>query len=354
MLPYMFLFCLSSIGALKPSNINISSTFNKTAWIIYLFLLILFIGLRYDTGGDWGIYKNYFDAHADRLDLFKSTSDFGYQALLWYVKYLGLGFDVVTLFCGTIFVIGLGFFCSKQDNKWLAITIAFPFLITVVSMGYFRQGAAVGFFLLALTFFLDKKYFYFILFLIFSVAFHKSAIVFFLLILFDKRVLFFNYFIIFALILLANYYLKGDYVRLWDYYAGHSVHLQSKGVYFRYALNFFPALIFIFFSKKLSNNYLERRVFLSKSIIIILSFFVIEYSSTFVDRVLIFFSTIQLIVLPRLYRLFVNQYFLKFVKYYITLYIILFYFIFYYIWFVYSDYSFVWLPYESYIFNFFK
>ena len=86
MLPYIFLFCLSSIGALKPNNITLSHLFNKTAWVTYLFLLILFIGLRYDTGGDWGIYKNYFDAHADRLNLFKTTGhDFVYEAFSFII-----------------------------------------------------------------------------------------------------------------------------------------------------------------------------------------------------------------------------------------------------------------------------
>jgi hypothetical protein len=41
-------------------------------------------------------------------------------------------------------------FCRTQPRPWLALTLAFPYLVVVVAMGYTRQGVAIGLEMLAL------------------------------------------------------------------------------------------------------------------------------------------------------------------------------------------------------------
>ena len=65
--------------------------------------------------------------------------------------------------------------------------ISLPYLINVVSMGYVRQAAALGFFIFALNFIESKRVKYKNLFYIFismAFTFHKSAIILFFLVLF--------------------------------------------------------------------------------------------------------------------------------------------------------------------------
>jgi hypothetical protein len=51
-------------------------------------------------------------------------------------------------------------------------------------MGYFRQGAALGFAIFALLHLIKKNDFYFLVFIFFAVSMHKSAFIFLLFFLF--------------------------------------------------------------------------------------------------------------------------------------------------------------------------
>ena len=130
------------------------------------------------------------------------------------------------------------------------------------------------------------------------------------------------------------------------------MHLDSKGAIFRYVFNFIPAIIFIFFNKKLSNNENERKVLLLLSSFIIISLPLVFYSSTFTDRILLYFTIIQIIVLPRLYRIQISNYYYKYYykihEHLISLLIILAYSLLYITWFSYSVFSVkAWVPYQN-------
>ena len=66
---------------------------------------------------------------------------------------LGIEFGMyfVNLVCGLIVMVGLIKYCQKQPMPWVALTVAIPYMVCIVAMGYTRQAAALGFLLWGLS-----------------------------------------------------------------------------------------------------------------------------------------------------------------------------------------------------------
>ena len=147
MLPYLFSWGLfAGVAIINPLRRLAGS---GLLWVA-LFLVVL-IGLREQVGGDWGNYLPYLDSIGplSLLEALQETEP-GYALLNWLGARSGGGVYLVNTICGALFTFGLLRFCRAQPRPWLALTLAVPYLITVVAMGYSRQGVAIGFEMLAL------------------------------------------------------------------------------------------------------------------------------------------------------------------------------------------------------------
>ena len=135
MLPYLISWSLfASAGLGNARRIGAS-----TLLALGVFLTLL-IGLRDQVGGDW---LNYFPYLERSLGLpfaevfFENEPGFG--LLNWIGANWGGSVFLVNTVCGLIFSIGLLLFCRAQPRPWLALCLAFPYLVTVVAMGYFAR-----------------------------------------------------------------------------------------------------------------------------------------------------------------------------------------------------------------------
>jgi len=139
MIAYLVLFSLPAWLALVQSHCQTEpARTSNFRWLVFTWVFSLFIGLRHEVGGDWFHYLTsiqYFAA----LDLVTGlknlqTSDPAFALLSWLSTGLG---DIyfVNLCCGVLFTIGLISFCRIQPAPWLALTVAVPYLVTVVAMG---------------------------------------------------------------------------------------------------------------------------------------------------------------------------------------------------------------------------
>ena len=172
-----YYFIWSLISAF--SFLNIRSSQMKVVYIVFLILLILMTGLRYQVGGDWWNYIAIYD-------LFKGVSlteslkltDPGYALF----NYVGQYFEIkdtilVNLFCSLIFYYCFYLLAKNTENYWLPLLISFPYLILVVSMGYTRQSVAIALILVALKYALEKRLKLFFIFSLLAILFHKTAII---------------------------------------------------------------------------------------------------------------------------------------------------------------------------------
>ena len=155
---YWLLFLVPAGLALNP--IKFSKDINHILWTTVGVLFILLIGLRYFVGTDFDNYLIYYHTSITEVQgIFTGETGInfavsygnapGYMVLNALTQRLGIwglhGIYVVNTFCATFFVIGLVKFCKKQPLPWVALTVAVPFMVTAVAMGYTRQATALGF-----------------------------------------------------------------------------------------------------------------------------------------------------------------------------------------------------------------
>src|SRR5687767_12978517 len=151
MLAYWLLFGLFAVGAFRfsgtspvveaaanahPRPEGASSGRGDRMLMLTALVPALMIGLRYAVGTDWGAYTDMFEEIGRRgLDWGLSRIDPGYALLNWLVQAAGIGFWLVNLTCGLLFMFGLVRFARLQPLPWLAILVAIPYLVIGVGMG---------------------------------------------------------------------------------------------------------------------------------------------------------------------------------------------------------------------------
>src|SRR5215204_2916829 len=175
MLPYLLLFSVPACAALveRPAQ-DVRRT--QAMWVLAGIALTVTIGLRYQVGGDWNHYLVYLGVMKDwELAQALAYGDPGYMLLNWFAGRNDLGIWFVNTICGCIFSYGLIAFARSQPRPWLALTVAVPYLIVVVAMGYTRQAAAIGFAMLGFVRLGQGSFVRFALCIALGATFHKTA-----------------------------------------------------------------------------------------------------------------------------------------------------------------------------------
>ncbi len=310
MIVYFILFLFPAMAIL--SRISITTELRKQTILLYGLFLVLVVGLRYETGGDWFTYiENYaFLGQKDFVNVFVESlnNDYGFEALYWASLKMTGGPYFANLICSIIFVSGLLRFCNSMPNPWIAILIAVPYLIIVVGMGYVKQSAAIGFLLWGMVDLLSNRRTVFFVFLIFAMLFHKTAIFLsFFAFLYDKKSMK-NIFYFSLFFILGGYILLYERIEFLYYHYILHPYNDAKGVFFRIVIHFVSVLSFFFFSKEWKAKYKDYRFWSLMAIFSILITPLAFIASTFVDRILLYMIPLQIVVLSRAPELIKTQY----------------------------------------------
>ena len=330
---------------------NKNKIFEKYVWIFSIFFLSIFIGLRFEIGGDWVIYKNFFN-HLNYKNInlnFKEFLDYGmlYVAINKIAYYLGIQFVGVNLLLALIFMHSLSNFIKDSDNRWLALAISVPIIILILAMGYMRQGLAFAFSLYLIKNLENKKLSLAYIYLIFAILSHKSAIILSIFILFYV-IYYRKYFQLVALILIPTFFALlffDKFSHLFYFYVGSGQHMLALGSVPRSLLLVIVAALFFI----LKNKYLDMTNYqfffykwMSYLIIIMFPFAVIASVAT--DRMLLYLYSLKLALIS-----FAK---LKNVKINIIIFILVsIYFFYLLVWSFYGVNSLSWLPYNFLDFN---
>ncbi|MGQ0559948.1 MAG: EpsG family protein [Sphingosinicella sp.] len=305
MIPYWLLFSVFAAATLGMGQSAQDPHYRRRSQVLLAAAGVataLMIGLRHQVGGDWSPYEMMFE-DMNRLDLRAAmdVTEPAYGALNYLVYSMGGGIWIVNLVCASIFTWGLIRFCRQQPHPWLALVVATPFLIIVVAMGYTRQSAALGFFLLALAAVADRALRRAVLFIALGFTFHLSIIVTlpilglsyarkkFQSVLLAGGAAILGYFTLLAPEL--DYYMYG-YVEV-DY--------QAEGAIIRLTMNAIPAAIFLLNARKFDlgdDHYLWRNLSL-----LAVGLFVAWYftnASVVLDRLALYLIPLQIFVLSRI------------------------------------------------------
>jgi len=303
MLPYWFLFVVPAFLAFLERASSRHRSPYAFSWLSICLLLTILIGFRYQVGGDWAHYEDQF-LDAAKLTFNKALlgDDSGYVLLNWLAAKAGFDITLVNVVCGAVFTWGLVTFAREQPRPWLAITVAVPYLITVVAMGYSRQAVAIGFVMLAFSGLGANSAIRFAVWITVAAFFHKSAVLLIpIAILAKTKGRIWTAVWVGAVGVLLYYFLLAESVeKLMTNYV--EAEYQSQGAAIRVAMNALPAAVFLVYRKhfKLEGAQLNLWTYIS---FIALGFVVLLFvspSSTAVDRVALYLIPIQIFVLSRL------------------------------------------------------
>lgn len=266
-------------------------------------LIALFIGFRYEVGGDWFNYEDtYILAAYDSLTEALVVGDPAYGALNWLGHAVGAEIWFVNLACAAIFAFGLRRFAAAEPNPWLSILVGIPYLVIVVAMGYTRQAAAIGFVLAGLAVAGKTSLVRFAIYIVLATLFHKTAL------------------FVLPLVALSAVKRRGPTIAatgalgltLYYLFLESSVEglmvgyieaqYASEGAAIRVAMNLVPALLFLFMKNRfnLSPNIYKLWRNFAFAAVAMLGLLLVLPSSTVVDRLALYLIPLQLFVLGRL------------------------------------------------------
>ena len=356
MLPYFLLLFFVAVPALLSSR----RAFGTFGFVTSL-LLFVFIGFRYQTGGDWW---NYYSSMSSSygIPFSEAISAQKYEPFYALLNWFGAnqfgGLVFVNSVCALIFSLLLIRFCRNQPNPWLALTIAIPYLVIVVAMGYTRQSVAIAFEMVALLALQNGRNFRFILLIFMGSLFHRPALSLMTLVVFSSQSLFVNLpkrvgqFAKLLLILAATYgFYSANSSQLDSFvqgYYGDYSDYTAQGAIIRISLTTVFSVIFLLFNKSFRLSDRENEIWFGMASFALLSFvfLIYGYLPTLVDRLALYLLPIQLFVVSRLPG---SNLFGITANTWRTL-LVFFAFLFLYVWLNFANNSAAWLPYNNILF----
>ena len=308
MWPYWAAFLISALAAsteraASASSLGQENKRDHPLWIATGFALTLFIGYRFEVGGDWFNYLDHVDSlWGMSLGEALTLPDPGYQILNWLSLQMGWGVFGTNLIGGGIFAFGLVVFCRSLERPRLAFCIAIPYLIIVVAMGYSRQGIALACAMIGLVALQRRSTVKFVAWVMLGATFHKTAV---LLLPLGAFAYSQGWLIRVAWISLGT--IIGYFLFLAEssetLYAGYiEAEYQSEGALVRLLMNVVPAAILLlkwrqFRSFAAITPIWKWVAWLSLALLVVLF---LTPSSTAVDRVALYFLPLQLLVFSTL------------------------------------------------------
>lgn len=178
---YFFIATLLFIFALWENRVELRP---KTyMFIMTYFVLVIFDGLRWENGTDWGNYYDMFNL----VDVEENSRfEIGYLFVNRVVYYL-TGSYTVFLVLYAILLYGCLFFVFKRHSYSPLLSFFVFFVLFLPYQGMNRQLIAMAICLLAYHFLVEGEKKKFVLIVLGACLFHISAVIFFVSLLFVKR-----------------------------------------------------------------------------------------------------------------------------------------------------------------------
>lgn len=315
MVVYWVMFALPALLALlEPSGARAAAVAGGAApkpWtggrfdVLWLFVgcaLVAIIGLRWETGGDWGNYDRIVQSALWTDNPFGLFGDPGFRALTLVAARSPYGMLVVTMASAVVVSVGLVRFCLAQPRPWLCLAVAVPYFVVVMGMGYIRQGMAISLLLLALIAVQQGSVLRFVGWVLAASLFHSTALIFLPLALFMARVHpFARLLLLIGSGIVLAFAATGERTGLLlTNYVDQE--LTSSGAVVRLAMTALPGAILLYWRDRFELSLSERWIWmmLSAGGIAALGLVLVFPTSTAIDRIGLYLLPLQLFVYARL------------------------------------------------------
>lgn len=355
MWPYWLMFLLPAFGALAQPRVRAANMSARRAfglngeWLLVLFVLTLLIGYRFEVGGDWRNYLRnlesmYYVGFGEALTL----GDPGYRVLEWLSLQMDWGIYGVNVIGGALFALGLVVFCRSLPRPWLALAVAVPYLVTVVAMGYTRQGIAIGVAMLALVALEKRSLRTFVVLVFLAATFHKSAVLLLpIAALAATRKRIWTALTVGVMMVLGYWLFLEESVE--QLYTGYiEAEYQSEGAQIRLWMNAVPALVLLLWRKRFQMTLAQMRLWQWFGIIslgLLVLYYVTPYS-TAIDRMALYMLPLQLAVFSYVPEVFGSQHRARNTPFVLA--VLAYYAAVLFVWLNFAGHSFAWIPYRFY------
>ena len=270
MLTYLTVFTvIALLGLSIPDRRSLA-----TLLTICLFML-WFMGARYIVGCD---FKAYFLRYHDILPGLYLTEIFGEQepgfALMSAIlKTLGAHYMWVNICASALMVAGYFIFARAHRSPSRIIALLFPVKIVQLGVSGIRQGVAVSALMVASVFFMKGRGWMTALMIVLGAQFHSSLIMFLPLAFMAGRKVSIGR-IVFGVLLLTPVamYMLSDRLDVYaDRYIGQNFGaIPSSGAVIRYAIIMIPQVFFLFYHRRIQEQFPE--VYSLLKVFVIISF----------------------------------------------------------------------------------
>jgi len=271
-------------------------------WLLVAFALVTIIGLRWETGGDWGSYDRMVQSALWTDNPYGLLGDPGFRLVTQLAAESSYGMLVVTMVSALVVTAGLVRFCLAQPRPWLCLAVAVPYFVVVMGMGYIRQGMAVSLLLMALIAVQQGSAVRFIGWVLAAAMFHSTALIFLPLAVFMARI---HPFARLLLLLGAGAVLavaatgERTGLLLTNYVEQE---MTSSGALVRLAMTALPGAILLYWRARFDLAPSERWIWmmLSAGGLAALALVLVFPTSTAIDRLGLYLLPLQLFVYARL------------------------------------------------------
>ena len=157
----------------------ISNNIRKKKILLYFsyLLLVVVVGLRWETGTDWDAYLNVFSTTTSLQDVFLSPMEKGFLLSNYFVNIFTDSYSFYLLLHAILFY----YLIIKSFSKitqYPQLTLMLFFASTLGMMGSSRQLLAVALCLYGLSYLIENKKIHFILYVVSSFFFHTTSLLF--------------------------------------------------------------------------------------------------------------------------------------------------------------------------------
>lgn len=268
-------------------------------WSLIAIGLTVFVGLRYQVGGDWNTYVFYLERVAtSSFTEVLGYKDPGYQLLNALSVFLGFDVWFVNLIAAAFYSVGLVLFIRTLPDPRVALAVAIPYMTIVMAMGYTRQAMAFGCILWGLTYLQERRLLGFVVLLALGTTFHKSAVILMPLAVLanTKNRAWTTLWVGTTALILFVLFLQSHVDQLYNSYIASDYADASQGGAIRAGMNALPALIYLLFHRRLVLQDQERALWFWVSWLALLCVPLLAVSTTAVDRVALYLMPIQLVI----------------------------------------------------------
>jgi len=176
---YFFTIILLFVFSLLEENYKISNGLKNGMMLISFTLLVLQVGLRWETGTDWDTYLRHFESFSGVISvvLGEFVFEYGYGISVWLFKLLSSNYSIFLLLHAIIYYI-LIYKSFKHFMPNMHLTLLMYYTLSIGMMGSNRQLIALAICIYAVRFVMEKKTVLFFLLIIIASFFHTTAIFF--------------------------------------------------------------------------------------------------------------------------------------------------------------------------------